>query len=174
MDWQWLEEELSVSELQELRAWLEEGTAAPESLPQKLDDYLRPVLAEPLTDERSLSIRHVCKVVGCSSKTLYARGLHRRVRVTQEFRAAARRKAGVGRDTRTGAQIQRLQEQRDAWKKRYEDLLEAFVNLQYAVRLVPGVDMEVLLKTSMPKPNRSRPGGRSRGRGKEGRKWGLP
>lgn len=131
---------------------------------QRLEAYIAPVYADPLNDTRKLSIRGVCKAIGMSVNTLYKYGLEKRVEEAEKHRAEKRQRAGVGKGSATDQALARLRAERDEWKGKYEALLEAHINLQHALRLEPGVNMERVLKRHLPKAVRNAPGRASRSR----------
>jgi hypothetical protein len=125
---------------------------------QRLEAYIAPVYADPLNDTRKLSIRGACKAIGMSVNTLYKYGLEKRVEEAEKHRAEKRQRAGVGKGSATDQALARLRAERDEWKDLYEALLEAHINLQHALRLEPGVNMERVLKRHLPKAVRNAPG----------------
>lgn len=128
---------------------------------QRLETYIAPVYADPLNDTRKLSIRGACKAIGMSVNTLYKYGLDKRLEEAEQHRAEKRQRAGVGKGSATGQALARLRAERDEWKGKYEALLEVHINLQHALRLEPGVNMERVLKRHLPKAVRNAPGGRA-------------
>lgn len=125
---------------------------------QRIEVYLAPVYADPLNDTRKLSIRGACKAVGMSVNTLYKYGLDKRLVEAEQHCAEKRKTAGVGKGSATDQALARLRAEPDEWKEKYEALLEAHINLQHALGLEPGVNMERVLKRHLPKAVRNAPG----------------
>jgi hypothetical protein len=123
---------------------------------QRLETYIAPAYADPVNDTRRLSIRGACKAVGMSPNTLYKYGLDKRLEEAEEHRKQQR--GGVKKGSATDQALARLRAERDEWKGKYEGLLQAHVNLQHALRLEPGVNMERVLKRHLPKAVRNAPG----------------
>lgn len=131
----------------------------------RVEVYLAPVYNDPLNDDRKLSIRGATKAMKMSVNTLYKYGLEKRLEAAQNHRTTKRAEAGIGTGSATDKAMSRLRDERDHWKKQYEDLLEAHIHLQHALRLEPGVDIERVLSRRLPKAVRNAPGrGRRKGR----------
>jgi hypothetical protein len=131
---------------------------------QRLEAYIAPVYADPLKDTRKLSIRGACEAIGMSVNTVYKYGLDKRLEEAKEHRAGERERerererVKVGTGSAKDQALARLRAERDEWKSKYEALLEAHINLQHALRLEPGVNMERVLKRHLPKAVRNAPG----------------
>lgn len=123
---------------------------------QRLEAYIAPAYADPLNDTRELSLRGACKAMGMSANTFNKYGLGKRLEEAKEHRKQHRGRVTKG--SATDQALARLRAERDEWKGKYEALLEAHVNLQHALRLEPGVNMERVLKRHLPKAVRNAPG----------------
>ena len=138
----------------------------------RVEAYLAPVYADPLNDDRKLSIRGVAKAIKMSVNTLYKYRLEDRVAEAEEHRKMKRVEAGVERGSAATKALSRAHAEREKWRERYENLLERYINLQHGLRLEPSVNIERVLERTLPKAVRDAPGNGRRG-GRR-RRVGLP
>lgn len=121
----------------------------------EIEEYIAPVLANPKTDTRPLSVVAVAKVYGRSRQTYYRYGLDERLKAVEELR-----KAEQARQHQKSVREERLDAARaDArhWESMYRDVLGKLTILENYLLRHPTINIDRIYRKGLEKPDRTDP-----------------
>lgn len=105
-------------------------------------EFVRPVIADPIGDDRKLTIRGFREQSGLGNDTIYKYGLNRRIQRVHRWRQRRRGEDAGRAGTKKHQQLQRARTERDDFREKYERLLEKWVTLKAILRDHRDIDVE--------------------------------